>query len=124
VGSVIGTATVGALLQNRLAASLASQATTRSAQLPPKLREPFISAFTKASSSGLQPGSSAGFTAPRGTPPATAAELQRLGTETFSHGYVTAMQWTMVLPIAMVALAAVSCLLVRNRGARSEERRV
>ncbi len=34
VGSVIGTATVGALLENRLVASLTSQATARSAGVP------------------------------------------------------------------------------------------
>ena len=35
----------------------------------------------------------------------------------FSQGYVLAMRWTMVMPIAVVALAAVSCLAIKNRPA-------
>jgi hypothetical protein len=31
----------------------------------------------------------------------------------FTRGYVTAMRWTMVLPIAVIALAAVSCLAIK-----------
>ena len=38
--------------------------------------------------------------------------------EVFSHGYVLAMRATMVLPIAVVVLAAISCLAIKNeRGA-------
>ncbi len=44
-----------------------------------------------------------------------AGELQRLAAEVFSQAYVLAMRWTMVMPIAVVALAAVSCLAIRNR---------
>jgi len=79
VGSVIGTAAVGALLQARLASSLTSQATIGSAALP--------------------------------------GQLQRLATEVFSQGYVLAMRWTMVMPIAVVVLAGASCLAIRNRTA-------
>jgi hypothetical protein len=35
----------------------------------------------------------------------------------FTRGYVTAMRWTMVLPpIAVIALAAVSCLAIKREG--------
>ena len=34
----------------------------------------------------------------------------------FSHGYVLAMRWTMVLPIAVLVLAAISCLAIRPEG--------
>jgi len=43
-----------------------------------------------------------------------AAQLQRLAAEVFTHGYVLAIRWTMVMPIAVVVLAAASCLLVKN----------
>ncbi len=114
VGSVIGTASVGALLENRLVASLTSQATIRSAGLPPQVRSAFVTGFRKAASSGLLSGTPASPGTQRGIPRALAAELQRLGGEVFSHGYVLAMRWTMVLPIAVVGLAAVSCLAVRK----------
>ena len=45
---------------------------------------------------------------------ALAAELQRLAAEVFSHGFVIAMRWTMVMPIAVVFLAAVSCLALHS----------
>ncbi len=114
VGSVIGTASVGALLENRLVASLTSQATTSSAGLPPQVRATFIGGFRQAASSGLIGGTPANSGAQHGLPKALAAELQRLGAYVFSHGYVLAMRWTMVLPIAVVALAAASCVLVKR----------
>jgi EmrB/QacA subfamily drug resistance transporter len=117
VGSVIGTAAVGALLQNRLVASLTSQATISSAVLPASARGPFVSGFRQAAASGLLTGGSAG-SAPGTTgnvPAALAAELRRLAAEVFAQGYVLAMRWTMVMPIAVVALAAVSCLAISNK---------
>jgi EmrB/QacA subfamily drug resistance transporter len=114
VGSVIGTAAVGALLQNRLVSSLTSRATAASASLPPQVRGPFVNGFRQAASSGLI-GAPAGSAAPAGTSPGLAAQLRRLGTEVFGQGYVHAMRWTMVLPITVVALAAASCLLLRNK---------
>jgi EmrB/QacA subfamily drug resistance transporter len=115
VGSVIGTAAVGALLQNRLVASLTSEATTRAAALPPPVRGPFVNGFRQAASSGLVGGSgSSAARVPPGTPASLAAQLQRLGAEVFTNGYVHAMRWTMLMPIAVVGLAAVSCFAVRR----------
>ena len=67
VGSVIGTAAVGALLQNRLVASLTSQASIRSAGLPAPVREHFVSGFRQSAASGVLTGGPAG-SAPGGTP--------------------------------------------------------
>jgi MFS family permease len=120
VGSVIGTAIVGALLENRLVASLTSQATIRSAGLPAQVRATFISGFHQAAATGVLSGSPAnsGVGGSRNVPPSLAAVLKRLAAEVFSHGYVLAMRWTMVLPIAVVALAAISCLAIKQeRGA-------
>jgi len=117
VGSVIGTAAVGALLQNRLAASLTSQAASASASLPPQARAPFVNGFRQAASSGLIGGAPAGSGAPAGTPPGLVAQLHRLGAEVFSTGYVLAMRWTMVMPIAVVLIAAASCFAIKNKAA-------
>jgi hypothetical protein len=115
VGSVLGTAAVGALLQNRLVASLTSEATERSGALPANLRTPFVSGFRQAASSGLVGGSgSSAIKTPPGTPSSIVAELQRLGAEVFSSGYVHAMRWTMLMPIAVIGLAAVSCFGIRR----------
>src|SRR5207302_9830879 len=83
VGSVIGTAAVGALLQNRLVAALTSQATIRSAALPAAARAPFVNGFRRSASGGLLSGGPSG-SAPGGAPggsPALAAQLHRLGAE-------------------------------------------
>jgi EmrB/QacA subfamily drug resistance transporter len=115
VGSVTGTAVVGALLQNRLVAALTSEAATRSRVLPPQVRAPFVNGFRQAASSGLVGGSgSSAAKAPPGTPPSLAAELQRLGAEVFTSGYIHAMRWTLLMPIAVLGLAAVSCFGIRR----------
>jgi len=116
VGSVIGTAAVGALLQNRLVSSLTSSATAAAASLPPQARAPFVSGFRQAAASGLIGGAPTA-SAPAGTSPGLAAQLRRLGAEVFSQAYVHAMRWTMILPIAVVVLAAASCLLLRSKAA-------
>ena len=56
VGLVIGTATVGALLQNRLVSSIANQATARSAALPPQLRHRFVAEMDSSAKNGIQVG--------------------------------------------------------------------
>jgi EmrB/QacA subfamily drug resistance transporter len=116
VGSVIGTAAVGALLQNRLVSALTSQAAAKAAALPPPFRGPFVNGFRQAAASGVLAGGPAGSAAARapGASPALAAQLRRLAADVFTQGYVLAMRWTMVMPIAVVALAAVSCLAIRN----------
>jgi MFS family permease len=114
VGSVIGTASVGALLQNRLASSLTAEATRRSVILPENVRHAFIGAFAQAAS--FTAGTTSGISVPKGTPPALAAELEKLGAEVFSVGYVQAMRWTMLMPIVVIVLAAASCLTISRRG--------
>src|SRR6202012_141176 len=120
VGSVIGTAAVGALLQNRLASSLASQGSIHAAALPAPSRAPFVNGCRQAAASGVLTGGGSGSSAAstKGLPASLAAELQRLATEVFSQGYVLAMRWTMVMPIAVVILAAASCLAIQNRPGR------
>jgi EmrB/QacA subfamily drug resistance transporter len=116
VGSVIGTAAVGALLQNRLASSLTATATSASSVLPQHVRASFIASFQQTAASGLAGGtaSSGASAAPPGTPHALAAELAHLGAAVFTDGFVHAMRWTMVMPIAVVGLAAISCLGIKQ----------
>jgi len=80
VGSVIGTAAMGALLQNRLVAAL-GPAAARFGQGGP------------------------------------ARPVSRAQAQVFAAGYVHAMRWTTVLPVTVIAIAAVSALWVRQRAA-------
>jgi EmrB/QacA subfamily drug resistance transporter len=113
-GSVIGTAAVGALLENRLGAALASQATARSAVLPAAARGPFVAGFAHVSSGGVAGSTATDLRLPPGTPPSLAAQLSHLAAQVFGHAYVDAMRWTMLLPIAIVTLAAVTALAIRQ----------
>jgi len=115
VGAVIGTAAVGALLQNRLAMTLPAAAKTRAAALPPQARGQFVAGFGKVAQSGAAVGSGGhSIDLPPGTPTSLIAELERLAREAFSAGYVTAMHSTMIMPIAVLGLAALSCLGIKQ----------
>jgi EmrB/QacA subfamily drug resistance transporter len=117
VGMVIGTAAVGALLQNRLVSSLTSQAASRSGALPPALRGQFVSQLHKSAESGIRlgAGQNGGSShAAAGLPAQLATELARIAHEIFTSGYVTAMRQTMVLPIVLLVIGALSCFALSN----------
>jgi EmrB/QacA subfamily drug resistance transporter len=117
VGLVIGTAAVGALLQNRLVSTLTSQARSRSAALPPQVRGRFVTEIHSSASSGIQVGSgqSGGVARQSGLPAQVAAEVARIGHDVFSYGYVEAMRSTMLLPVILLGVGAVSCLALKER---------
>ncbi len=123
VGLVIGTAAVGALLQNRLVASMSSQAAARSAALPPQVRGRFITEIQNSARNGIQVGAgqNGGISRQAGLPANLVAEVGRIGHDVFTFGYVNAMRSTMVLPIALLLVGAASCLAIsqRKRPARS-----
>jgi EmrB/QacA subfamily drug resistance transporter len=116
VGLVIGTATVGALLQNRLVSSLTSQATARTGALPAQVRGPFIAAIHKSASGGISVGTgqNGGVKLPAGLPARLVTEVTRIGHAIFTNGYVTAMRWTMALPVILLAVGALSCLAIKS----------
>jgi EmrB/QacA subfamily drug resistance transporter len=115
VGSVIGTAAIGALLQSQLASALTAEAARRSTALPPGERARFVAGFADSARSGLQVGAGqSGARLPAGTPPALAAQLGRIGREVFAQGFVNALHTTMIMPIAVLAVGAVSCLGIKR----------
>jgi EmrB/QacA subfamily drug resistance transporter len=117
VGLVIGTATVGALLQNRLVSSIASQASTKSAALPPQVRGRFVSEINKSAQSGIQVGAGQTGGSTRvgpGVPAQIVAEITRIGHDVFTSAFVTAMKQTMILPVILLAIGALSCLAIKE----------
>jgi EmrB/QacA subfamily drug resistance transporter len=118
VGTVIGTAAVGALLQNRLVSSWTAQATTQARTLPPSVRAPFVTGFSSAAKSGLQVGTGQSGAAVKPPPGVSATLLHRIdliGSDVFTHGFVSAMRETAIMPVAVMLLAAASCLAIRQR---------
>jgi hypothetical protein len=118
VGSVLGNAAVGAVLQNRVAAALQDEAARRATELPPSVRGPFIAGFRDAAEGGLEVGAGQGGGAtrqlPPGIPSAVAARIQQVGAEVFGNGFIHAMRPTLALPVVVVLIGAAACFLVRR----------
>jgi hypothetical protein len=123
VGSVVGSAAVGALLQSQLATTLHEEAVSRSAHLPAAARGQFIAGIAKGAQGGVNVGASQKATPSQGVPSQVLAEFERLGTEVFQHAYVRAMHPTLILPIVAMFTGAALCFLVQRhttaRGASS-----
>jgi EmrB/QacA subfamily drug resistance transporter len=119
VGLVIGTAAVGALLQNRLVSTLAGQASARAAALPPQVRHQFVTQIHNSANNGIQVGAGQNGGSTHqfpGAPPGLVAQIARIAHDVFTFAFVTAMKQTMILPIVLLAVGALSCLAIKGRG--------
>jgi EmrB/QacA subfamily drug resistance transporter len=117
VGLVIGTAAVGALLQNRLVSSMTSQASSRASVLPPQVRGPFVTQIHNSAKNGIQVGAGQNGGSTHqipGASPGLIADIARIAHEVFTSAYVTAMRQTMILPIVFLAIGALSCLAIKG----------
>jgi EmrB/QacA subfamily drug resistance transporter len=117
VGQVIGVAAVGALLQNRLVSSITNEAATRSAALPPQVRGRFVSEMDNSAKSGIQVGAgqNGGSThLAHGLPAQLVAEIARIAHDVFTFAFVTAMRQTLLMPIILLAVGALSCLAIKE----------
>lgn len=119
LGSVMATASVGALFQNRLAAAFVDQAQQRAADLPAPTRAPFVNGFAGAAAHGLRlgAGQSGGVVRlPAGTPTEVGQQVGHAARQVFTHGFVHALHVTLVLPTVVLLVGAVSCLFLTRRG--------
>ena len=116
LGAAVGSAVVGALLQNRLSITLYDQAVSKAAGLPEAFRAQFVAAFTNVSSKGFQIGTGqSGATLPPGIPPAVAHQVAALAHDVFVSGYIDAMKQTLVLPVAFLLFTAATTVLIKRR---------
>ena len=118
LGAVIASASVGALLQNRLATTLHDQAVAAASQLPPQFQQRFIAGFSNAAAGGFEIGAGqtgGSFSLPPGTPPAVAQHVAALAHSVFANGFVDAMRPTLILPIAVIVAAGFLAMAVRPR---------
>jgi len=117
LGGVLGSAVVGAVLQNRLATALHDQAVARSASLPPQFRQQFIDGFNSAAKLGFQVGrgQTGGAQLPAGLPAQLVHQLQQISHDVFAYGFIDAMRPTLLVGVAVLGLAAVSCLGIKRR---------
>lgn len=118
LGAVIGSAAIGAVLQNQLAADLHNRAVSYSTQLPGQAQGPFVDGFSKAAKAGLEVGRGQTGTSvalPAGVPAQVAHQIQQVAHAVFTQAFVDAMRPTMALAVAVILVAAVGALGVRNR---------
>jgi EmrB/QacA subfamily drug resistance transporter len=116
LGAVIGSAVVGAVLQNQLATTLHDEAVSHAAALPTAFQARFVAIFTNVSSNGFNVGAGqTGAKLPGNIPPAVAQQLTSLAHDVFVSGYIDAMKNTFVLPIVFLAFTALTTLLIRRR---------
>jgi EmrB/QacA subfamily drug resistance transporter len=116
LGTVIASAAIGAVLQNQLATSLRSEATTYATQLPAPFQQPFVDGFSNAARQGLEVGAGqngAALQLPPGIPQQVADQLTQLGHAVFTHAFVDAMRPSMAVPIGIVIIAAFLSLAAR-----------
>jgi EmrB/QacA subfamily drug resistance transporter len=116
VGAAVGSAVVGALLQNNLANTLHDQAVIHAAALPAAYRDQFVAAFSSVAANGFEIGTGQnGAKLPPGLPPDVAQQITTLAHDVFVTGYIDALKPTLVLPISVLALTALSTLLIKRR---------
>jgi MFS family permease len=123
LGAVIGSAAIGALLQNRLATGLHDHAIGYASQLPDPFRARFVDGFSQAASRGLEVGrgqTGGSLQLPAGIPAQVVQQLQRLAHAVFTQSFVDAMRPSMALGIVVVVVAAVGVFGVRARATRAE----
>jgi EmrB/QacA subfamily drug resistance transporter len=116
LGAAIGSAVVGALLQNQLATTLHNQAVSHAGALPAEFRAQFIAAFSSVASNGFQIGTGQnGAKLPPGLPPAVQHQIAVAFHDVFVSGYIDAMKATLLVPIAFLGFTALTTLLIRRR---------
>ena len=118
LGGAFGSAVVGAILQNRLATELVSQAQVQAASLPPAFRAPFVQGFARAANSALQVGrGQSGVSLPSNLPPAVRSRVLQVGHDVFAQAFINAMRPSLAVAIAVLLFGALltSGLEIRRR---------
>src|SRR6266446_5613887 len=116
LGAAIGSAVVGALLQNQLATTLHNQAVSHASALPAAFRNKFIAAFSSVSSNGFEIGTGQnGAKLPSDLPPAIAQQITALAHDVVVSAYIDAMKGTLTVPIVFLAFTALTTLLIKRR---------
>jgi EmrB/QacA subfamily drug resistance transporter len=113
VGSVLGSAASGVLLQVGIAFSVPDAAREYSEKLPLQYREQFVDAITKAANTASQ-FSGSGPTVPSDLSPSVAEHVRQVATDAFQLGFTNAAKATLVLPIVVLILGMISAASLRR----------
>jgi EmrB/QacA subfamily drug resistance transporter len=124
LGAVLGSAVTGAILQAQLASRLGPSAERNVQALPQSFRPWVLDGFHKAAHSarGLQVGAGqTGAHLPADLPSSVRPAIEQVGLKTFYDAYIPTMRISLVVPIAVLALAVIGAMFVRPRAAEGDE---
>jgi EmrB/QacA subfamily drug resistance transporter len=125
VGAALGTAVVGAVLANQVAAALPAQAARLATHLPSRVRPSFVAQWTAASHSAQQFGvgqQGASITLPPGVSPALAHQLVAIAQEVFAWAFLDGARAALITVMLAMAVAAVVTLGLRGGRTAQEAR--
>jgi hypothetical protein len=117
LGALLGSAVTGAILQMQLAAHLGPSARENVMALPVSFRPWVLDGFEKAASTvkGLEVGAGqSGGHLPPDLPASVQPAIEQVALKIFHDAYIPAMRTTLVVPVAVLALAVVGALFVRG----------
>ncbi|MEU5263469.1 DHA2 family efflux MFS transporter permease subunit [Amycolatopsis sp. NPDC021455] len=114
VGGVLGSAAIGVLLQARISASIADEATKAAAQLPEPYRAPFAEGIAHAAAGTGEFGSAGGQSPMPGLPAEIAAQAGKLATQAVHSGLTDAARVTMLLPMGVLLLGVLAAAVLRK----------
>jgi EmrB/QacA subfamily drug resistance transporter len=111
LGSVLGLAIVGALMQSRLTDTLRDEATGAAGRLPADVRDRFVDASTDAGAGGHS-----GIFAhlPADLPDQVRGQIGAVFANVYDHAFLTMLKTNFVFPISIIVLAAVLTTFVRR----------
>ena len=116
LGGAFGSAIVGAILQNRLATELVSQAQVQSSHLPPAFQSQFVAGFAKAANSALEVGrGQTGVALPSNLPAQAKSQILQVGHDVFAQAYLNAMRPALAVAIAVLLFGALLTLGIQGR---------
>lgn len=115
VGTILGSAVLGALLQNRLAADARAAAQLGLSSLPAGLRDQAAAAVEHAADRGADVGAAlqGSLVVPPGSTPALIGQYTRLVATIVEQAYVDAARLSLILPVSVLGLAAATCCIFR-----------
>jgi EmrB/QacA subfamily drug resistance transporter len=121
VGSTLGAAVVGAVLETELAVTLRREALSHAGQVPVAARQGFVAGFSQAAQGGQLEVGSVSLPKLSGLPPEAATAIAHAAHQVFEAGFIDAMRPTLLVPVAVLLVAAVSCLLaIRYRRTQAQ----
>jgi EmrB/QacA subfamily drug resistance transporter len=118
VGTVLGAAVIGAMLQSRLADRLVAESATSSRQLPEAVRPGFREGFQQIADEGIEVGTrTTGSTARlmAEVPQDVRGLTGRLIADVYGRSLTSAVQWALLLAVAVIVVLGALTLLLPGR---------